>query len=105
MPKTITGLPIQAGNYTVFLGKVAQWNLETTCFINFSDKHMRFLKTCDLLNLAPDDFKTDQPVISMVSILQYHDVYKLFSKQVYVTATGMTNDTSLKKFVADTWIG
>lgn len=103
VPKTITGLPIQAGNYTVFLGKVAQWNLETTCFVNFSDKHMRFLKTCDLFNLAPDDFKTDQPVISMVSVLQYHDTYKLFSKQVYVTAAGMANDTSLKKFVIDTW--
>ena len=33
--KTITGLPIQAGNYTIFLGKVSQWNLETTCFVDF----------------------------------------------------------------------
>ena len=103
VPKTLNGLPIQVGNYTVFLGKVAQWNLETTCFVNFSDKHMRFLKTCDLFSWAPDDFKTDQPMMSMVSVLQYHDTYKLFSKQVYVTAAGMTNDTSLKKFVSNTW--
>jgi len=103
VPKTITGLPIQVGNYMVFLGKVTQWNLETTCFVNFSDKHMRFLKTCDLFGWSPDDFKTDQPMISTVSVLQYHDIFKLFSKQVYFTAVGMTNDTVLKKFVSDTW--
>jgi hypothetical protein len=103
VPKTLSGLPIQVGNYTVFLGKVAQWNLETTCFVNFADKHMRFLKTCDLFSWAPDDFKMDQPMMSMVSVLQYNDVYKLFPKQVYVTTAGMTNDTSLKKFVSDTW--
>ena len=100
--KPITGLPIQSGDYTVFLGKVAQWNLETTCFVNFSDKHMRFLKICDLYNLAPDDFKTDQSVISMVSVLQYHDTYRLFSEKVYLDASNMENDT-LKKFVAGTW--
>jgi hypothetical protein len=101
--KTITGLPVQTGNYTVFLGKVTQWNLETTCFVNFADKHMRFLKTCDLFSWSPDDFKTDQPIISTVSVLQYHDTYKLYSKQVYFTAVGMINETALKKFVSDTW--
>ena len=100
--KTITGLPIQSGDYTVFFGKVTQWNLETTCFVNFSDKHMRFLKTCDLYNLAPDDFKTDQQTISMVSVIQKNDTYRLFPKNVYLGASNMENDT-LKKFVANTW--
>ena len=100
--KTITGLPIQAGDYTVFLGKVAQWNLETTCFVDFGDKYMRFLKTCDLYNIAPEDFKTDQQVIPMVSVIQNNDTYRLFPENVYVKAFNMDNST-LKTFVAGTF--
>lgn len=100
--KTITGLPIQTGNYTVFLGKVAQWNLETTCFVDFGDKYMRFLKTCDLYNIAPEDFKTDQQVIPMVSVIQNNDTYRLFPENVYTKAFNMDNDT-LKTFVAGTF--
>ncbi len=100
--KTITGLPIQTGNYTVFLGKVSQWNLETTCFVDFADKYMRFLKTCDLYNMAPEDFKTDQPVIPMVSVIQNNDTYRLFPENVYLSAANMENDT-LKTFVSGTF--
>ncbi len=100
--KTITGLPIQAGNYTVFLGKVVQWNLETTCFVDFDNKYMRFLKTCDLYNIAPEDFKTDQQVIPMVSVIQNNDTYRLFPENVYMKAFNMDNST-LKIFVASTF--
>ena len=100
--KTITGLPIQTGDYTVFLGKVVQWNLETTCFVDFGDKYMRFLKACDLYNIAPEDFKTDQQVIPMVSVIQNNDTYLLFPENVYMKAFSMDNST-LKTFVADTF--
>ncbi|HJW20761.1 MAG TPA: hypothetical protein VJ571_09450 [Candidatus Nitrosotalea sp.] len=100
--KTITGLPIQSGNYTVYLGKVAQWNLETTCMVDFGTKYMRFLKTCDLYNMAPEDFQTDQPVTPMVSVIQDNDTYKLFPENVYMTAAGMDNNT-LDAFVANTY--
>jgi hypothetical protein len=100
--KTITGLPIEAGNYTVFLGKVAQWNLETTCFVDFSDKHMRFLKTCDLYNMAPEDFKTDQQIIPMVSVIYNNDTYRLFPENVYLRSANMENNT-LEIFVAGTF--
>ncbi|MGI0018147.1 MAG: carboxypeptidase-like regulatory domain-containing protein [Nitrosotalea sp.] len=100
--KTITGLPIQAGNYTVFLGKVVQWNLETTCFVDFSDKYMRFLKTCDLYNMAPEDFKDDQTVIPMVSVIQSNDTYRLYPENVYMSAANMENET-LNTFVANTF--
>lgn len=100
--KTITGLPIQAGDYTVFLGKVAQWNLETTCFVDFGGKYMRFLKTCDLYNIASEDFKTDQQVIPMVSVIQNNDTYRLFPENVYTKVFSMDNST-LKTFVATTF--
>lgn len=100
--KTITGLPIVTANYTVFLGKVAQWNLETTCFVNFSDKHMRFLKTCDLYNMAPEYFKTDEPMIPMVSVIHSNSTYRLFPENVYLRAANMGNNT-LETFIADTF--
>lgn len=99
---TITGLPVFAGNYTVYLGKVAQWNLESTCFVDFSDKYMRFLKTCDLYNLNPQDFKIDQKVISMVTVIQHDDTYRLFPQSVYNKAFYLGNDTA-RNFVATTW--
>ncbi|MDH2906469.1 MAG: carboxypeptidase regulatory-like domain-containing protein [Candidatus Nitrosotalea sp.] len=100
--RTITGLPIQTGNYTVFLGKVAQWNLETTCFVDFGTKYMRFLNTCDLYNMVPEDFQTDQPVTPMVSVIQNNDTYRLFPESVYTTAANMDNNT-LDTFVAGTY--
>lgn len=99
---TITGLPVSAGNYTVYLGKVAQWNLETTCFVDFSDKYMRFLKTCDLYNMNPQDFKVDQKVISMVTVIQYGDTYRLFPQDVYNKAYYMGNNAA-SNFAASTW--
>lgn len=99
---TISGLPVSAGNYTVYLGKVAQWNLETTCFVDFSDKYVRFLKTCDLYNLNPQDFKTNQKVISMVTVIQYGDSYRLFPQDVYNKAYFMGNNAA-SIFVATTW--
>ncbi|MGI0065418.1 MAG: hypothetical protein ACREAT_01520 [Nitrosotalea sp.] len=100
--KTITGLPIQSGNYIIFLGKVSQWNLETTCFVDFGTKYMRFLKTCDLYNMAPEDFQTDQTIIPMVSVIQNNDTYKLFPENVYMTAANLDND-SLGTFVVGTY--
>ena len=99
---TITGLPVFAGNYTVYLGKVAQWNLETTCFVDFSDKYVRFLKTCDLYNLNPQDFKIDQKVISMVTVIEHDGTYRLFPQDVYNKAYYMGNNTA-SNFVATTW--
>ncbi|MGI0007442.1 MAG: hypothetical protein ACREAR_05535 [Nitrosotalea sp.] len=100
--KTINGLPIQSGNYTIYLGKVAQWNLETTCMVDFGTKYMRFLNTCDLYNMAPEDFQTDQPVTPMVSVIQDNDTYKLFPENVYMTAAVMDNNT-LDAFIANTY--
>ncbi|MGI0047184.1 MAG: carboxypeptidase-like regulatory domain-containing protein [Nitrosotalea sp.] len=102
MTNTISGLPVSAGNYTVFLGKVAQWNLETTCFVDFSDKYLRFLKTCDLYNLAPEDFQIDQQVIPMVTVIQYNDTYRLFPESIYDKAYYLGNETS-SGFIAETW--
>lgn len=99
---TISGLPVLAGNYTVYLGKVAQWNLETTCFVDFSDKYLRFLRTCDLYNLEPQDFKIDQPVIPLVTVIQYNGTYRLFSDNVYSEAYYLGNDTA-ENFVAAKW--
>ena len=99
---TISGLPVTEGNYTVFLGRVTQWNLETTCFVDFSDKYMRFLKTCDLYNLAPQDFQTDAQITPIVTVIQYNDTYRLFAESVYDKAYYMGNDTSTN-FAAETW--
>lgn len=99
---TISGLPVFAGNYTVYLGKVAQWNLETTCFVDFSNKYMRFLKTCDLYNLDPQDFTIDQKIIPMVTVIQYNGTYRLFPDHVYSEAYYLGNDTATS-FAEATW--
>lgn len=99
---TISGLPVLAGNYTVYLGKVAQWNLETTCFVDFDNKYMRFLKTCDLYNLDPSDFTIDQKVIPMVTVIEYNGTYRLFPDHVYNEAYYLGNDTAAG-FAASTW--
>jgi len=102
--QAVNGLPVQTGNYTVYLGKVTQWNLETTCFVAFGDKYVRFLKTCDLYNIAgPDSFSADSQTFPPVAVIQYgNDTYKLFSQSVYNTAYFMSNGT-LNAFVAHTW--
>ena len=100
--KTITGLPIEVGNYTVFLGKVTQWNLETTCFVSFADKYMRFLHTCDLYNMEPEDFQSDQQIIPMVSVISDNQTYRLFPENVYLKASNMANDT-LETFIENTF--
>jgi hypothetical protein len=100
--KTVTGLPVTSGNYTVYLGKVAQWNLETTCMVDFSNKYMRFLKTCDLYNLEPQDYQQDQPVIPVVTVIQYNNEYRLFSDNIYTESFYMDNGT-LNSFVKSTW--
>ena len=102
LSNTITGLPLSAGNYTVSLGKVTQWNLETTCFVDFDNKYMRFLKTCDLYNLAPADFQTDQQVVPMITVIQYNNTYRLFPENVYMSAYYLGNDT-LNNFITETW--
>ena len=102
LSNTITGLPVSAGNYTVYLGKVSQWNLETTCFVDFADKYMRFLHTCDLYNLDRQDFKFDQKVIPMVTVIEYNGTYRLFPDNVYNEAYYLGNDTS-SNFAALTW--
>ncbi len=101
--KTVTGLPVTSGNYTVYLGKVTQWNLETTCFVSFGDKYMRFLKTCDLYNIVPQYFQSDQPMIPMVTVISYNNEYRIFSDSVYNNAFNM-NSAGLGKFVVNTWL-
>jgi len=98
----VTGLPVTAGNYTVFLGKVAQWNLETTCMVDFSNKYMRFLKTCDLYKLDPQDFQQDQSIIPMVTVIQYNNTYRLFPDGIYTEAFHMGSQT-VNSFVNETW--
>lgn len=100
--KTVTGLPLTTGNYTVYLGKVEQWNLETTCFVSFGDKYMRFLKTCDLYNMVPQYFQSGQPMIPMVTVISYDNQYRLFSDEVYNSAFN-TNSTGMSKLVTDVW--
>ncbi len=98
----ISGMPVMAGNYTVYMGKVTQWNLETTCFVDFSTKYVRFLKTCDLYNLDPKDFAIDQPVIPLVTVIQYNDTYRLFPDNVYNKAYYLGNNTA-ESYVASIW--
>ena len=102
LTNTISGLPVLAGNYTVYLGKVAHWNLETTCFVDYADKYVRYLRTCDLYNLDPQDFKIDQSVIPMVTVIGYNGTYRLFPDHVYNEAYYLGNDTA-GNFAAATW--
>ncbi|MEO9276925.1 MAG: carboxypeptidase-like regulatory domain-containing protein [Nitrososphaera sp.] len=95
-------LPIVSGNYTMFLGKVTQWNLETTCFVKFGDEYKRFLKTCDLYNMEPNDFKTDQSVISSLTVMKYNDEYRLFPSKDYYAAADLDNMTQ-PQYLASTW--
>ncbi len=102
--QAVNGLPVQAGNYTVYLGKVTQWNLETTCFVAFGDQYVRFLKTCDLYNIVgSNSFSADSQTFPPVTVIQYNnETSKLFPESVYNSAYFMANDT-LNTFVANTW--
>src|SRR5579872_3453334 len=101
--KAISGDPIVSGNYTVYLGKVTDWNLETTCFVKFGDQFKRFLKTCDLYNLASADFKTDAPVIHSVAVLQHNGAdCRLYSASNYFTALSL-NDTAKFRYIDNVW--
>ncbi len=100
--KGISGDPIVAGNYTVYIGKVTAWNLETTCFVKFGDQYKRFLKTCDLYNLAPDDFKTEDQVTHTLTVIQYNDEYRLFPVSNYYHALALVNDTQIS-YIASSW--
>lgn len=100
--KTYDLLPITTGNYTMFLGKVTQWNLETTCFVKFGDEYKRFLHTCDLYSMEPNDFKTDQSVISSLTVMKYNDEYRLFPSKIYYQAADLDNMTQ-PQFLENTW--
>jgi len=101
--RAISGDPIVSGNYTVYLGKVTDWNLETTCFVKFGDQFKRFLKTCDLYNLIPADFQTDSVVVHSVAVIQHNGTdYRLFPGSDYFTAVSL-NDTELSKYVYNVW--
>ena len=101
--RSISGDPIVSGNYTVYLGKVTDWNLETTCFVKFGDQFKRFLKTCDLYNLAPADFQTDTAVVHSVTVFQYNGTdYRLFSASDYFTALAL-NDTAQFQYIDNVW--
>jgi hypothetical protein len=101
--KGIVGSPITTtGNYTIYLGKVTEWNLETTCFVKFGNEYKRFLKTCDLYNLAPDDFKTDVKVISVLAVIKHNSEYRLFPISGYYNALKL-NDTAKSNYIISTW--
>lgn len=100
--KGTKGTPIVIGNYTVYLGKVTEWNLETTCFVAFGDEYKRFLKTCDLYTMAPDDFKKPTKMISVLSVIKYDNDYRLFPISVYYDVYKQTNDVRTS-FITNTW--
>ena len=101
--KAISGDPIVSGNYTIYLGKVTDWNLETTCFVKFGDQFKRFLKTCDLYDLAPADFQTDASVVHSVAVIQHNGTdYRLFPVSDYFAAVAL-NDTAQSSYVYGVW--
>ena len=107
-PKSVTyskkasGLPLIIGNYTVYLGKVTDWNLETTCFVKFGDEYKRFLRTCDLYALAPDDFKSDKKTISTVTVVKYGNDYRLFAASKYFDVLNLTDEAQVG-YISSTW--
>ncbi len=98
----VTGNPIVTGNYTVYLGKVTDWNLETTCFVKFGDQFKRFLKTCDLYNLAPADFKTDAAVVHSLAVIQHNADYRLFPVSDYFNGLTLNNNAQYR-YVENAW--
>lgn len=100
--KGTKGAPLTVGNYTVYLGKVTEWNLETTCFVAFGDEYRRFLKTCDLYTMAPEDFKKPTKMISVLSVIKYNGDYRLFPISVYYETYKMTENTRMS-YADNTW--
>jgi hypothetical protein len=100
--KGTKGASLIVGNYTIYLGKVIEWNLETTCFVAFGDEYKRFLKTCDLYNMAPEDFKKPTKMISVLSVIKYNDDYRLFPVSIYYEAYKM-KENDRTSFVDNTW--
>ncbi len=100
--KGTKGAPIVIGNYTVYIGKVTEWNLESTCFVAFGEQYKRFLKTCDLYNIAPDDFKKPTKMISVLSVVKYDNDYRLFPISVYYDTYKQNEDIRLS-YIANTW--
>lgn len=100
--KGTTGAPVSVGNYMVYIGKVTEWNLETTCFVSFGDEYKRFLKTCDLYAMAPSDFKKPTKMISVVTVIKYNDEYRLFPIGVYYETLKQAEDTRIQH-VSNSW--
>jgi hypothetical protein len=100
--RSYTGDPIVTGNYTVYIGKVTDWNLETTCFVDFGAQYKRFLKTCDLYNLAPADFQTDATIVHSLAVIQYNEDYRLFPVSDYFNVAAL-NDTTQFRYVENVW--
>ena len=100
--KGTKGAPLVTGNYTVYIGKVTEWNLETTCFVAFGEEYKRFLKTCDLYTMAPNDFKKPTKMISVVTVIKYDNSYKLFPISVYYTVYKQTDDIRLS-YIINAW--
>lgn len=100
--KGTKGTPLTVGNYTIYLGKVTEWNLEDTCFIVFGDEYKRFLNTCDLYNMAPEDFKKPTKMISVLAVMKYNGEYRLFPVAAYYDAIKQSED-SKTQYVINTW--
>lgn len=100
--KGTKGAPLVTENYTVYIGKVTEWNLETTCFVAFGEEYKRFLKTCDLYTLATNDFKKPTKMISVLTVVKYDDNYRLFPISVYYDVYKQTYDGRLS-YIIKTW--
>ncbi len=101
--KGTKGAPMSTGNYTVYLGKVTEWNLETTCFVAFGEEYRRFLKTCDLYEMAPDDFKKPTKMISVLTVIKYNGEYKLFPVNVYYDTYKHKIDDARIQYLYNIW--
>ncbi len=101
--KGTKGVPMSTGNYTVYIGKVTEWNLETTCFVAFGEEYRRFLKTCDLYEMAPDDFKKPTKMISVLTVLKYNGEYKLFPINVYYDTYKHKTDDRRIQYLNNIW--
>ncbi|HSD04410.1 MAG TPA: carboxypeptidase-like regulatory domain-containing protein [Nitrosopumilaceae archaeon] len=100
--KGTKGAPLTVGNYTVYLGKVTEWNLEDTCFVVFGDEYKRFLNTCDLYAMAPENFKKPTKMISTLAVMKHNDEYRLFPVSAYYDAVKRSENTKTQ-YVISTW--
>lgn len=100
--KGTKGAPLIIGNYTIYLGKVTEWNLEDTCFVAFGDEYKRFLNACDLYNMATEDFKKPTKMISVLAVMKYNDEYRLFPVSVYYDTFKQSEDAKTQ-YVINIW--